>query len=82
MTTKAGTDRRPRPKHQRKELEAIHKLCEARGWRVDRAKGGYFKVKCGCEERHMRTVHLTPSDPSYGKNLLAWLARCSCWEVR
>jgi len=42
--------------------------------------GGYFKVKCPCDERHMRTVHLTPSDPNYAKNLLAWLRRYSCWE--
>lgn len=30
----------------------------------------------------MRTVHLTPSDPNYGKNLLAWLNRCACWSDR
>jgi len=71
-----------RPRHPKKDLEAILRLCEAAGWRVEKPSRGYFKVKCGCPDKHMRTVHLTPSDPNYGKNLLGWLRRRPCWRQR
>jgi hypothetical protein len=68
----------PRQRHPIKELETVLRDAEARGWRVER--GGYFMMKCPCTERHMKTVHLTPSNPNYERNLRAWLARCSCWK--
>jgi hypothetical protein len=35
--------------------------------------------KCGCEAKHMKTVHLTPSDPRYGLNTRKWFER-TCWK--
>jgi len=29
---------------------------------------------------HRKTVHLTPSDPNYVRNLRQWLERQSCWN--
>lgn len=73
-----GTSSRPR--HQNKDLESILRLVEGQGWRVERSPKGYFKLKCDCAEKHMKTVHSTPSDPNYGRNLLAWLRRQGCWK--
>ena len=67
-----------RKRHPRKELEAVIAEAEERGWRVQ-WKTGYFKLLCSCPERHYKTVHLTPSDSNYEKNLQAWLRRTGCW---
>jgi hypothetical protein len=67
----------PRPRHPIKELEAILRQAERRGWRVEKGKK-YFKLWCPCGD-HRKAVHLTPSDPDYAKNLLGFLRR-SCWE--
>ncbi|MEY2468867.1 MAG: hypothetical protein QOF21_1565 [Actinomycetota bacterium] len=55
-------------------------MAEARGWRV--VKATYFKMYCPCRGRHMKTVHLTPSDPNYRRNLIGYLGRLDCWEVK
>jgi hypothetical protein len=68
-----------RPKHQKKELEAVLKAGEAQGWTVTRGKG-YFKMKCPCEEKHLKTVRLSPSGANYKKNLISLLVRETCWE--
>lgn len=68
-----------RPKHPKKELEAVLKAAEAQSWIVTKAKK-YFKMKCGCPDKHSKSVHLTPSDPKYLKNLLGQLARATCWK--
>ena len=70
-----------RPKHQRKELEALLKEAEGQGWLVTRA-GRYFKLKCPCPEKHLTTVHLTPSNPRYELNKRKWLVRRTCWEAK
>lgn len=68
----------PRPRHPNKNLEALLKEAERRVWGV--LKGGrYFKIRCPCGE-HQRTVHITPSDPNYERNLRGWLKRTGCWE--
>jgi hypothetical protein len=54
-------------------------MAEARGWRVERGSK-YYKLMCPCAEEHFKTVHLTPSNPKYRINLLAWLRRCACWK--
>jgi len=56
-------------------------MVEMHGWRVEMGSR-YFKCKCPCPERHMKTVHLTPSDPRYRLNLIMWFRRQSCWEDR
>lgn len=68
-----------RPRHPKKELETILKMAEAQGWVVEKAKK-YFKMKCPCEGLHAKTVHLTPSNPLYLKNLLGYLKRATCWK--
>lgn len=67
-----------RPRHPRKELEAILSAAEARGWRV--VRGNKFKMYCPCADEHMKTVALTPSNPNYAKELRRQLARATCWE--
>ena len=66
-----------RPKHRRQDLEKILVAAEAHGWVVTKGKN-YFKLKCSCGD-HLRSCHLTPSDPNYGRNLLGWLRR-TCWK--
>lgn len=67
-----------RPKHPRKELEAVLKRAEEQGWVI--VKTTYFKMRCPCADRHWKTVHLTPSDPNYLRNLLGQLRRATCWK--
>ncbi|HEY5179600.1 MAG TPA: hypothetical protein VIJ07_07480 [Dermatophilaceae bacterium] len=69
----------PRPRHQDKELEQVLKIAEGQGWRVERGKA-YFKMKCGCDAKHMKMMHATPSDPNYKRNLVAYLKRATCWR--
>lgn len=68
----------PRPKHPKKELEKVLLAAEAQGWRVEKTRK-YYKMYCPCGE-HIKTVHLSPSDPNYQKNLLAELLRKTCWK--
>lgn len=67
-----------RPRHPRKDLEALLREAEGNGWRV--TKGKYYIMWCPCALKHKRTVHLTPSDPGYVRNLLGWLRRETCWH--
>lgn len=74
-SSKSGARRR----HQDKDLEKILKKAEEAGWRVVETRK-YFKLLCSCTDKHIRWVHLTPSDGDYAKNLLGWLERQPCWE--
>jgi hypothetical protein len=55
------------------------KDAEARGWTVSKDKK-YFKAKCDCPSKCYETIHLTPSDPNYGKNKRNKMAKCENWE--
>jgi len=68
-----------RPKHPNKELEEVLRSAENQGWRIQRGKA-YFKMKCWCDARHMKMVHITPSDPNYKRNLISYLGRSTCWR--
>lgn len=68
-----------RPRHQRRELEDVLRDLEAKGWRVVKGRK-YFKAYCPCPMQHLKTVHLTPSNSNYQKNLLGELRRATCWE--
>lgn len=68
-----------RPRHPRTDLEQVLQMAEARNWRVERGSK-YYRLLCPCEGMHMKSVHLTPSDPKYRRNLLSWLSRCACWK--
>jgi hypothetical protein len=69
-----------RRKHKLKECEDAIREAEERGWRVDDPPKGYYRLRCPCEDKHMKWVHRTPSDPNWCKNLLGWLQRQSCWD--
>ena len=68
-----------RPRHRVKELEAVLKEAEAKGWRVELGKK-YWKMYCpnGCKCK--KTVKCTPSDPHYETNLRHFLDRETCWR--
>lgn len=68
-----------RPKHPDKDLEAILRAAELQGWRVTKRPNRYFKIYCGCADKHMKTVHITPGK-GYRRNLEAWLKRETCWK--
>lgn len=67
-----------RPRHQRPDLEAVLRSAERQGWTV--TKGTYFKMRCPCPSKHMKTVHLSPSSSNYLKNLVGQLRRATCWR--
>ena len=67
------------PKHPDKELRKTTDAADAQGWKVTRGKK-YFMMKCPCPEKHKKTVKLSPSNPNYGRELLQWLERYTCWK--
>jgi len=67
-----------RPKHTDKDLEAVLAEGEDLSWLVTKGKK-YFKMKCPCG-KHIKSVHLSPSDPNYRRNLTGWLKRTGCWR--
>jgi len=62
-----------------KNIDPILRAAERQGWRVSREKR-YYKMWCPCPAKHWKTVHLTPSDRNYVKNLLGQLKRSTCWK--
>lgn len=68
-----------RPRHPRKEIEAVLSVAEAQRWTVIKARK-YFKMRCPCADKHAKTVHLSPSDPKYLQNLVGQLKRATCWR--
>ena len=69
-----------RPKHSTNEIESVLREAERKGWRIDGGGNSYFKMKCPCPNKHLKTVHLTPQQ-NYAKNLRRYLKRQTCWEV-
>jgi hypothetical protein len=51
-----------RPKHPEPSLERVLREAEAKGWRVTKRPNRYFKMKCPCDLRHIKTVKLSPSN--------------------
>jgi hypothetical protein len=68
-----------RKRHQDKDIEKLLVEAEANDWLVIISPKGYWKLRCTCERKHYRTVHLTPSGSNYAKNLASWLKRQPCW---
>lgn len=68
-----------RPKHPIKELEAVLKEAEGKGWLVTKGKK-YFMMWCSCAKKHKKSLKLTPSTRTYKKNLMGELRRATCWE--
>jgi hypothetical protein len=63
-------------KHPRKDLEEVLVIFYEAGWLIEDS-GRYHRVKCPCGE-HQRSIHLTPSNPDYGRQALNWLRRQAC----
>jgi hypothetical protein len=65
-------------KHSNKELQELLIELDDAGWFITRRKG-YYIVRCpdGCHSQ--KTVHLTPSNRYYGKNLRKFLVRNTCF---
>ena len=61
-----------------RDLAAVRREAEGKGWRVERGKK-YYKMWCPCG-KHMKTMKLTHSDPNYVRNLLGQLRRATCWD--
>jgi hypothetical protein len=68
-----------RPKHPRRELEAVLKEAEAKGWRVVQGGDQQFKMYCPNPCRCIKTVRRTPSGSRYEKNLRMQLRARTCW---
>lgn len=66
-----------RPRHSIKELEGVLTEAEGKGWDVTKGRK-YYRMRCPCGN-HQKTVHLSPSDPNYKRNLVGWLKRTGCW---
>lgn len=64
-------------KKAKKNIEPVLEEFDRMGWRIEDPPT-YYTVKCPCPARHMRQIHLTPSDPRYPTNALSWLRSCSC----
>jgi hypothetical protein len=69
----------PRQRHPNKELERLLRRGEDQKWRVERGRK-YFVMYCPCKEKHYKTVHLTPSDSHYERNLRSRLRSTTCWK--
>lgn len=67
-----------RPRHPDKHLEALLSALESDGWRVVKGRK-YFKIYCPCPDEHLKTVHISPSNPNYQRNFESWLRRM-CWK--
>lgn len=69
---------RGRTRHPISALEGVLREAEQKGWTVRKGKK-YFKMYCPCRNKHLKTVHLAPSDPTYERNLRGVLRRDTCW---
>lgn len=69
----------PRPKHKTKELEAVLREAEKKGWRVWLG-GRYWNMYCPNECKCKKTVKRTPSNPNYERDLRGFLDRATCWR--
>lgn len=65
-------------KHPRKEIEALLGEFHEAGWRIEDPPK-YYRVFCPCG-KHLRSIHLTPSDPRYVNHALRWLYRQPCYR--
>jgi hypothetical protein len=63
-------------RHPRKELQDVLVAFHEASWRVEDS-GTYYRVKCPCGN-HQRSIHLSPSNPNYGREALRWMRRQPC----
>lgn len=65
-------------KHPRKDLELVLQVLHRHGYKILNPPT-YYTVRCPCGN-HQRQVHLTPSNPRYGNEVIKWARRHSCWH--
>jgi hypothetical protein len=63
-------------RHPRKDLEDVLVVFHQAGWLIEDT-GTYYRMKCSCGN-HQRSIHLTPSNPHYGRQALSWMRRQPC----
>jgi hypothetical protein len=65
--------------HHNKELQRLLMELHFAGWRIkDPPK--YYKALCPCPAGHMKTIHLTPSDPYYENKVRQYLKNHTCFR--
>lgn len=64
-------------KHPKKELEAVLGEYHEAGWSITKGKK-YYKLRCPCGG-HLRSIHLSPSNPRYAQESLQYLYRYTCY---
>jgi hypothetical protein len=65
-------------KHIKKDLELVLALLDRHGYKILNPPK-YYTVRCPCGQ-HQRQVHLTPSNPNYGKEVIKWARKLNCWR--
>lgn len=65
-------------RHPKKEGQDVLDAFDRQRWRIENSPT-YYTVLCACGD-HQTRVHLTPSDPNYWRNKLAWARRQPCWN--
>lgn len=68
-----------RARHGDKDLEAVLREAERKGWLVTKGKR-YFMMWCPNPCKCKKSVKLTPSGNNYRRNLLGELRRKTCWK--
>ena len=78
-----GVEVSGRARHPRKELETLLRAAEVREWEVTyNSRGNYWRVRCTKCRKHQRSIHKSPSDPNYPKNVEMWFRRSQgCWDL-
>jgi len=64
-------------RHPKKDGQRVLDEFAKAGWRIDNPPK-YYRVRCPCGS-HLRYIHLTPSNPQYWTEALAWLHRQPCY---
>ena len=65
--------------HPKKDLQALLFRFHKQDWTIFDPPT-YYKTYCACIDKHKKMIHLTPSDPNYGKNQAKWLERQTCYS--
>jgi hypothetical protein len=64
--------------HPDKELQALLVELHIAGWIIIDPKK-YYRVLCGCPEKHQTTIHITPNR-NYYKNKRRFLRGTTCFK--
>ena len=65
-------------KYPKEEGQHVLETFHAHGWKIT-GPSTHYSARCPCGD-HQTQVHLTPSNPRYWRNKLAWAERQPCWR--